>query len=44
VDANATPMTYTYKGRQYVVINAGGHAIFGRGPGDYVYAFALPKS
>jgi quinoprotein glucose dehydrogenase len=44
VDANATPMTYTYKGRQYVVINAGGHAIFGRGPGDYVYAFALPKN
>ncbi len=43
VDGNATPMTYKYKGRQYVVINAGGHAIFSRGAGDYLYAFALPE-
>ncbi len=43
VDGNATPMTYQYKGRQYVVINAGGHAIFSRGAGDYLYAFALPE-
>ena len=43
VDATATPMTYTYKGRQYVVINAGGHHMFGRSYGDYVYAFALPR-
>lgn len=42
VDATATPMTYVYKGKQYVVINAGGHAMFGREFGDYVYAFALP--
>jgi quinoprotein glucose dehydrogenase len=42
VDATATPMTYTYQGRQYVVINAGGHAMFSRGTGDYLYAFALP--
>jgi len=42
VDATATPMTYTYRGRQYVVINAGGHHMFGRGYGDYLYAFALP--
>lgn len=42
-DATATPMTYTYKGRQYVVINAGGHFMFQRGYGDYVYAFALPE-
>lgn len=41
VDATATPMTYTYEGRQYVVINAGGHAMFGREHGDYLYAFAL---
>ncbi len=42
IDATATPMTYTYNGRQYVVINAGGHAIFKRGYGDYLYAFTLP--
>ncbi len=43
VDASATPMTYEYEGRQYVVINAGGHHMFGRGYGDYLYAFALPE-
>jgi len=42
VDATATPMTYSYNGRQYVLINAGGHAMFKRGYGDYLYAFALP--
>ncbi len=42
VDATATPMTYSYRGRQYVVISAGGHYIFKRGYGDYMYAFALP--
>ena len=41
VDATATPMTYVYQGRQYVVINAGGHAMFNRPTGDYLYAFAL---
>ena len=29
-------MTYTYRGRQYVVINAGGHHMFSRGYGDYL--------
>ncbi|MBE9548822.1 MAG: pyrroloquinoline quinone-dependent dehydrogenase [Proteobacteria bacterium] len=43
VDATATPMTYSYKGRQYVVINSGGHYMFKRGYGDYLYAFALPQ-
>jgi quinoprotein glucose dehydrogenase len=42
VDATATPMTYRYQGRQYVVVNAGGHHMFGRGSGDYLYAFGLP--
>lgn len=40
--ANATPMTYEAKGRQYVVIAVGGH----RRPGDesdVVMAFALPE-
>lgn len=41
VDATATPMTYTYKDKQYVVINAGGHHMFNRGYGDYLMAFAL---
>lgn len=43
VDATATPMSYTYRGRQYVVINAGGHHMFRRGYGDYLMAFALPE-
>jgi quinoprotein glucose dehydrogenase len=43
VDATATPMSYQYRGRQYVVINAGGHSMFQRGSGDYLYAFALPR-
>ena len=42
VDATATPMSYIYRGKQYVVINAGGHHMFGRDVGDYLYAFALP--
>ena len=40
-DASATPMTYMYRGKQYLVINAGGHVMFNRGQGDYLYAFAL---
>ena len=43
VDATATPMTYEHNGRQYVVINAGGHQMFGREMGDYLVAFALPE-
>ncbi|MBF7730439.1 pyrroloquinoline quinone-dependent dehydrogenase [Pseudomonas sp. N040] len=43
VDATATPMTYVYRGRQYVLVNAGGHVMFNRAAGDYLYAFALPE-
>lgn len=39
----ATPMTYVYEGRQYVVIAAGGHSSSGTRQGDYVLAFALPQ-
>jgi len=39
----ATPMTYEYGGRQYVVIAAGGHSSAGTKFGDYVIAFALPQ-
>lgn len=38
----ATPMTYSIGGRQYVVICAGGHGGLGTTIGDYVVAFALP--
>jgi quinoprotein glucose dehydrogenase len=38
----ATPMTYTLNGKQYVVIAAGGHGKLGTKQGDYVLAFALP--
>ena len=39
----ATPMTYMWKGRQYVVIVAGGHSKSGTTRGDEVVAFALPN-
>jgi quinoprotein glucose dehydrogenase len=38
----ATPMTYTLAGKQYVVIAAGGHGKLGTKQGDYVMAFGLP--
>lgn len=38
----ATPMTYTAAGKQYVVIVAGGHGSIGTKPGDYVIAYTLP--
>ena len=38
----ATPMTYEWQGRQYVVIYAGGHARVGTQLGDHLIAFALP--
>jgi quinoprotein glucose dehydrogenase len=38
----ATPITYTFKGKQYVVIAAGGHGKLGTKQGDSVLAFALP--
>ncbi|HWA31822.1 MAG TPA: pyrroloquinoline quinone-dependent dehydrogenase [Rhizomicrobium sp.] len=39
----ATPMTYMWRGRQYVVIAAGGHEKLGTKRGDQVIAFALPQ-
>lgn len=39
----ATPMTYEYQGRQYLVIMAGGHHFMETPVGDYVIAYALPK-
>ena len=38
----ATPMTYMYDGKQYVVIAAGGHSMSGTKLGDYLIAYALP--
>jgi quinoprotein glucose dehydrogenase len=41
----ATPMTYTAAdGRQMLVVVAGGHGSTGTRPGDYVIAYALPRS
>ncbi len=37
----ATPMTYSLNGRQYVVIAAGGHGALGTTRGDYLVAFSL---
>lgn len=39
----ATPMSYVWKGRQYVVIAAGGHSKLNTRRGDQVIAFALPQ-
>jgi outer membrane protein assembly factor BamB len=41
---NASPMTYRIRGRQFVVISAGGHDRMGTSAGDYVVAFALPSA
>ena len=38
----ATPMTYSVSGKQYLVIAAGGHGKLGTSQGDYVVAFSLP--
>jgi quinoprotein glucose dehydrogenase len=40
--AQATPMTYEWRGRQYVVICAGGHGKMKSKMGDAVVAFVLP--
>jgi quinoprotein glucose dehydrogenase len=39
----ATPLTYVYEGRQYVVIAAGGRRDLPFPPGDSIVAFALPR-
>jgi len=39
--ARATPMTYQFEGRQFIVISVGGSDEWGKG--DYVVAFALPR-
>jgi quinoprotein glucose dehydrogenase len=40
----ANPMTYLWKGEQYVVIAAGGHSEAGTTIGDSVVAFRLPRA
>jgi quinoprotein glucose dehydrogenase len=40
--AQATPMTFSQNGKQYVVLCAGGHGKLGTKMGDSVIAFALP--
>ncbi|QPF82775.1 pyrroloquinoline quinone-dependent dehydrogenase [Bradyrhizobium genosp. L] len=39
----ANPMTYLWKGEQYVAIGAGGHSEAGTSIGDSVVAFRLPQ-
>jgi quinoprotein glucose dehydrogenase len=39
----ATPMTYEWRGRQFVVIAAGGRAEASKTLGDSIVAFALPR-
>jgi quinoprotein glucose dehydrogenase len=40
----ATPMSYSIDGRQYVVLAAGGHGKLKTRQGDYLMAFALPAT
>ena len=40
----ATPMTYSVNGKQYVVIMAGGHGSFGTTMGDSLIAYGLPDN
>jgi quinoprotein glucose dehydrogenase len=40
--SQALPMTYLDKGKQYVVVAAGGHGKLGTTLGDSLVAFALP--
>ena len=40
----ANPMTYSWKGEQYVVIAAGGHSEAGTSIGDSVVAFRLARA
>jgi quinoprotein glucose dehydrogenase len=40
----ANPMTYLWKGEQYVVIAAGGHSEAGTSIGDSMVAFRLPRA
>jgi quinoprotein glucose dehydrogenase len=40
----ANPMTYLFKGEQYVAIAAGGHSEAGTSIGDAVVAFRLPRA
>lgn len=44
VPAQATPMSYTIKGRQYVVIAAGGHGLLGTPLSDALVAYALKQN
>ena len=44
VPALANPMTYLWKGEQYVAIAAGGHSEAGTSIGDSVVAFRLPRA
>jgi quinoprotein glucose dehydrogenase len=39
----ANPMTYLWKGEQYVAIGAGGHSEIGTSIGDSLVAFRLPR-
>lgn len=41
--ATATPMTYEWRGRQYVVIFSGGYSTADAPPADSLVAFALPR-
>ena len=39
----SVPMTYSTGGRQYIVLNAGGHFTSPSPRGDKIYAFSLPN-
>ncbi len=40
--SQATPMTYSSNGQQFVVVTAGGEDAHSGKPGDYIIAFSVP--
>ncbi len=41
---NAPPVVYQARGKEYVIVAAGGNTLFGIPPGDTVIAFGLPEA
>ena len=41
---NAPPISFKYRGKQYIAVVAGGNKIMGFPQGDYIALFALDKN
>jgi glucose dehydrogenase len=43
-DGAATPMSYRANGRQFIALSVSGNDMFVQGDGDFIVAYALPRS